>query len=277
VQVKRLHEYKRQLLNILHVITLYNKIKKDPNAEFTPRTVIFGAKAAPGYTMAKLIIKLINSVATTIDADPAVRELLRVVFFPDFNVKSGLVIYPAADLSEQISTAGKEASGTGNMKFSMNGALTIGTLDGANVEIRQEVGAENFFLFGLTAEQVQSLRSSGYNPRRYYEANPYLHEVLDQISGGEFSGGNGELFRPIIDSLLNNDEYMLMADYQAYVDCQEKVSAAFRDTEGWTRMSILNAARMGKFSSDRSIREYCEKIWGIKPHGANVQSAGAGG
>ncbi len=275
-QVKRLHEYKRQLLNILHVITLYNKIKKDPSAQFTPRTVIFGAKAAPGYTMAKLIIKLINSVAMTIDADPAVRELLRVVFFPDFNVKSGLVIYPAADLSEQISTAGKEASGTGNMKFSMNGALTIGTLDGANVEIRQEVGAENFFLFGLTAEQVQQVKANGYNPRHYYESNPYLHQVLDQIMGGEFSGGNGELFRPITDSLLNNDEYMLMADYQPYIDCQEKVSQAFRDTEGWTRMSILNTARMGKFSSDRSIREYCEKIWGIKPHEARVQTAGAG-
>ena len=276
VQVKRLHEYKRQLLNILHVITLYNKIKKDPGAQVTPRTVIFGAKAAPGYTMAKLIIKLINSVAMTIDADPAVRELLRVVFFPDFNVKSGLVIYPAADLSEQISTAGKEASGTGNMKFSMNGALTIGTLDGANVEIRQEVGAENFFLFGLTAEQVQQVRASGYIPRHYYEANPYLHQVLDQIMAGEFSGGNRELFRPIIDSLLNNDEYMLMADYQAYIDCQEKVSEAFRDSERWTRMSVLNTARMGKFSSDRSIREYCEKIWGIKPHEAHVQSAGAG-
>ena len=276
VQVKRLHEYKRQLLNIFHVITLYNRIKKNRGAGVTPRTVLFGAKAAPGYTMAKLIIKLINSVATTIDADPAVRQLLRVVFFPDFNVKSGLSIYPAADLSEQISTAGYEASGTGNMKFSMNGALTVGTLDGANVEIRQEVGAENFFLFGLTVEQVQQLKSGGYQPRRYYEANPYLHEVLDQLVSGEFSGGNRELFRPIVDSLLNKDEYMLLADYQAYIDCQENVAEAFRDQERWTRMSILNVARMGKFSSDRSIREYCDKIWGIKPHEAHVESAKAG-
>jgi starch phosphorylase len=276
VQVKRLHEYKRQLLNILHVITLYNRIKKDPSAVVTPRTVIFGAKAAPGYTMAKLIIKLINSVATTIDADPAIRERLRVVFFPDFNVKSGLIIYPAADLSEQISTAGYEASGTGNMKFSMNGALTIGTLDGANVEIRQEVGAENFFLFGLTAEQVLQLKSSGYQPRRYYESNPYLRQVLDQMVSGEFSGGNGELFRPIFDSLLGRDEYMLLADYQAYVDSQESVAEAFRDQERWTRMSILNAARMGKFSSDRSIREYCARIWGIEPHTVHFDTAKAG-
>jgi len=276
VMVKRLHEYKRQLLNIFHVITLYNRIKKDPSTVITPRTVIFGAKAAPGYTMAKLIIKLINSVAGTIDADPAVRKMLRVVFFPDFNVKSGLSIYPAADLSEQISTAGYEASGTGNMKFSMNGALTIGTLDGANVEIRQEVGSDNFFLFGLTVEQVQQLRSGGYQPRRYYEANPYLHQVLDQIGSGEFSGGDSELFRPIVDSLLNKDEYMLLADYQAYVDCQERVAEAFRDQEGWTKMSILNAARMGKFSSDRSIREYCEKIWGIRPHAVMAESAKVG-
>jgi starch phosphorylase len=276
VQVKRLHEYKRQLLNILHVITLYNRIRGNRKKKITPRTVIFGAKAAPGYTMAKLIIKLINSVAVTIDSDPQVREVLRVVFFPDFNVKSGLTIYPAADLSEQISTAGKEASGTGNMKLSMNGALTIGTLDGANVEIRQEVGADNFFLFGLTIEQVQQLKSSGYNPRRYYEANPFLHEALDQIIGGTFSGGNGELFRPIFDGLVNGDEYMVMADYQPYVDCQDSVAEVFIDQERWTRMSILNAARMGKFSSDRSIREYCEKIWGVNPHEAHLQTkAGA--
>jgi len=271
VQVKRLHEYKRQLLNILHVITLYNRIRKSRKGMVTPRTVIFGAKAAPGYVMAKLIIKLINAVAVTIDGDPQVREVLRVVFFPDFNVKYGLTIYPAADLSEQISTAGKEASGTGNMKLSMNGALTIGTLDGANVEIRQEVGADNFFLFGLTIEEVQHLKSSGYNPRRYYESNPYLHEALDQIVAGEFSGGNGELFRPIFDSLLNGDEYMVLADYQPYVDCQDKVAEAFLDQERWTRMSILNSARMGKFSSDRSIREYCQKIWDIKPHEAHVE------
>jgi len=273
VQVKRLHEYKRQLLNILHVITLYNRLKKDPNLTITPRTVIFGAKAAPGYVLAKLIIKLINSVAATIDADPEVREQLRVVFFPDFNAKNGLIIYPAADLSEQISTAGKEASGTGNMKLSMNGALTIGTLDGANVEIRQEVGADNFFLFGLTAEEVLELKSKGYNPRHYYESNPYLRQALDEIVAGTFSNGNGELFRPIIDSLLQRDEYMLLADYQPYMDCQELVSQAFVDQEHWTRMSILNAARMGKFSSDRSIREYCEKIWGVEPHEAHFEQA----
>ncbi len=203
VQVKRIHEYKRQLLNILYVISLYNRIKHDGHDPITSRTVIFGGKAAPGYFMAKLIIKLINSVATTIDADQAVRDRLRVVFIPDFNVKSGQVIYPAAELSEQISTAGKEASGTGNMKFSMNGALTIGTLDGANVEIREEVGAENFFLFGLTAEQVIQLKQSGYNPRHYYESNPVLKEVLDQIAGGAFSSGDQQLFRPIVDSLLN--------------------------------------------------------------------------
>ena len=276
VQVKRLHEYKRQLLNILHVMTLYNRLRKNPKAKVTPRTVIFGAKAAPGYTMAKLIIKLINSVAVTIDSDPEVRQVLRVVFFPDFNVKYGLTIYPAADLSEQISTAGKEASGTGNMKLSMNGALTIGTLDGANVEIRQEVGADNFFLFGLTIEQVQQLKNSGYNPRKYYESNPYLREALDQMIAGAFTNGNGELFRPIYDALLNSDEYMVLADYQPYVDCQEKVAETFRDQERWTRMSILNAARMGKFSSDRSIRQYCEHIWGVKPHAARVEIATAG-
>jgi len=215
-------------------------------------------------------------VAVTIDGDPGVRQVLRVVFFPDFNVKSGLTIYPAADLSEQISTAGKEASGTGNMKLSMNGALTIGTLDGANVEIRQEVGEDNFFLFGLTIEQVQQLRSSGYNPRRYYESNPYLHEALDQIVGGTFTGGNGELFRPIFDALLNGDEYMVLADYQPYVDCQDKVAETFRDQERWTRMSILNAARMGKFSSDRSVRDYCTKVWGVKPHEAQIGNSKAG-
>jgi len=215
--------------------------------------------------MAKLIIKLINSVASVIDADQFVRDRLRVVFIPDFNVKSGQVIYPAAELSEQISTAGKEASGTGNMKFSMNGALTIGTLDGANVEIREQVGAENFFLFGLTVEQVATLKQGGYNPRYYYDSNPRLRQVIDQIAGGAFSAGDQQLFRPIVDSLLNNDEYLLMADFHYYVDCQEAVSHAYRDQEHWTRMSILNTARMGKFSSDRSIKEYAQDIWHIEP------------
>ncbi len=265
MQVKRIHEYKRQLLNILYVISLYNQIKKDPTAETTPRTVIFGGKAAPGYTMAKLIIKLINSVAQVIDHDPAMSDHLKVVFFPNFNVTNGQMIYPAADLSEQISTAGKEASGTGNMKFSMNGALTIGTLDGANIEIRNEVGAENFFLFGLTAQQVSEHKAGGYNPRDYYQANPVLREVIDQIASGVYSGGDQDLFRPIVDSLLNQDEYLLLADFESYAECQDKAAAAFRNQEQWTRMSILNAARMGKFSSDRSIREYCAKIWNASP------------
>jgi starch phosphorylase len=265
IQVKRFHEYKRQHLNILHVISLYNRIKSDPKTDMQPRTVIFGGKAAPGYFMAKRIIKLINSVAEVINSDRKVRDRLKVVFFPDLNVKNGHMIYPAADLSEQISTAGKEASGTGNMKFSMNGALTIGTLDGANVEIREEVGAENFFLFGLTAEEVHEMKLRGYRPRDYYESNPGLREVIDQIGSGFFSKGDSELFSPIIDSLLDRDEYMLLADYQSYLDCQERVSDAFRDSRNWIRMSILNVARMGKFSSDRSIREYCKTIWHVKP------------
>jgi glycogen phosphorylase len=249
----------------LYVVSLYNRMKHDGGGTITPRTVIFGGKAAPGYFMAKLIIKLVNSVGATIDADKSVRDLLRVVFIPDFNVKSGEVIYPAADLSEQISTAGKEASGTGNMKFAMNGALTIGTLDGANIEIREEVGAENFFLFGLTVDQVVQLKSSGYNPRHYYESNAVLKSVIDQIASGAFSGSDQNLFRPIVDSLLNSDEYLLLADFQSYLDCQEKVSAAYRDQEHWTRMSILNTARMGKFSSDRSIHEYARDIWHVEP------------
>ena len=265
MQVKRIHEYKRQLLNILHVISLYNQIKKNPGAETTARTVIFGGKAAPGYAMAKLIIKLINSVAEVIDRDPAVSDRLQVVFFPNFNVTNGQMMYPAADLSEQISTAGFEASGTGCMKFSMNGALTIGTLDGANIEIREEVGAENFFLFGLTAEQVADLKAGGYNPRHYYEANPVLREVIDQIASGVFSVGNKDLFRPIVNSLLDQDAYLVLADFQSYLECQYKVAKAFRDQEGWARMSILNVARMGKFSSDRSIREYCLNIWKAMP------------
>jgi starch phosphorylase len=214
--------------------------------------------------MAKRIIKLINSVAEVVNTDRDVRGRLKVVFFPDFNVTNGQLIYPAADLSEQISTAGKEASGTGNMKFSMNGALTIGTLDGANVEIREEVGADNFFLFGLTTEEVNNVKERGYNPRGYYESNPNIRETIDQIGSGVFSKGDRELFSPLIDSLLNRDEYMLLADYQSYVDCQDRVSKAFKDKRRWTQMSILNVARMGKFSSDRSIREYCDNIWKVK-------------
>ncbi len=273
VQVKRIHEYKRQLLNVLFVISLYDQIKKNPEIDITPRTLIFGGKAAPGYAMAKLIIKLITSVANVIDSDRAVRDRLKVIFYPDFNVTNGQMIYPAADLSEQISTAGKEASGTGNMKFSMNGALTIGTLDGANVEIRQEVGAENFFLFGLTAEQVFELRARGYNPRQYYEMNPVVRETIDQVAAGTFSAGNTALFRPIVDSLLNQDTYFLLADFQSYLECQYKVAQAFRDQEQWTRMSILNVARMGQFSSDRSIREYCANIWNAPSIDAPIRTA----
>ena len=275
VQVKRIHEYKRQLLNILYVISRYDQLKKNPSTDGVPRTLIFGGKAAPGYFMAKLIIKLINSVADVIDRDPAVQGRLKVIFYPDFDVTDGQMIYPAADLSEQISTAGKEASGTGNMKFSMNGALTIGTLDGANVEIRQQVGAENFFLFGLTVEEVFQLKAGGYNPRQYYEMNPVLKETIDQISSGTFSDGNRDLFKPIVDSLLNQDTYLVLADFQAYLECQYKVDKAFRDQEQWTRMSILNVARMGKFSSDRSIREYCDKIWDAKPIELETKAARA--
>jgi starch phosphorylase len=265
VLVKRLHEYKRQHLLILYILTLYKRIQRDPDMEVTPRTFIFGGKAAPGYQMAKLIIKLIHSVGEAINSDPVVRGRLKVVFLPDYNVKLGQRVYPAADLSEQISLAGKEASGTGNMKFAMNGAVTIGTLDGANIEIREEVGAENFYLFGLTAPEVESRKREGYNPRAIFEANHMLHEVLDSLSNGDFSRGDKALFEPLVNSLLTTDEYMLLADYQAYVDCQDQVSAAYNDQEAWTRMSILNVARIGKFSSDRAIRDYCADIWKTWP------------
>ena len=264
VQVKRLHEYKRQHLNVLYLITQYNRLLRGGTAT-APRTMIFGGKAAPGYHMAKLIIKLINSAAAVINQDARVSDLLKVVFIPDFNVTVGQQVYPAADLSEQISTAGKEASGTGNMKFAMNGALTIGTLDGANVEIREAVGAENFFLFGLNADEVVQARAAGYAPYRIYESTPELREALDQIAGGFFSGGDREVFRPLVDSLLSHDDYMLLADYQSYVECQDRVSAAFGDQSDWTRKSILNCARVGRFSSDRSIRDYCRQIWNITP------------
>jgi glycogen phosphorylase len=265
IQVKRLHEYKRQHLNVLYLVTLYNRLTRNADASMPPRTVIFGGKAAPGYRMAKLIIRLINGVADVINRDPHVSRLLTVVFLPDFNVKNSQRVYPAADLSEQISTAGKEASGTGNMKFAMNGALTIGTLDGANIEIRDAVGHENFFLFGLTADQVAARKAGGYRPRDVYESNPALRETLDTIASGLFADGDRNLFQPMIDSLLTRDEYMLLADYQAYVDAQERAGDAYRDRENWTRMSILNCARVGRFSSDRSIREYCRDIWNVSP------------
>ncbi|MGA2086649.1 MAG: glycogen/starch/alpha-glucan phosphorylase, partial [Terracidiphilus sp.] len=265
VLVKRLHEYKRQHLQILHILTLWKRIQHDPGAEVVPRTFLFGGKAAPGYRMAKLIIKLIHSVGEAVNADPLVRGRLKVVFLPDYNVKLGQRVYPAADLSEQISLAGKEASGTGNMKFAMNGALTIGTLDGANIEIREEVGADNFFLFGLTTPEVEQKKREGYNPRDFYNSNANLREVIDALSNGELSHGDKKLFEPLVSSLLNGDEYMLLADYQSYVDCQDRVSLAYGNQEEWTRMSILNVARIGKFSSDRAIRDYCADIWKTWP------------
>jgi starch phosphorylase len=265
VQVKRIHEYKRQHLAALHIIALYLRLRHDPEANVPARTFIFGGKAAPGYFMAKRIIKLINAVGEIVNADRAVRDRLKVVYFPDFNVTNAHFIYAAANLSEQISTAGKEASGTGNMKFALNGALTIGTLDGANVEIREEVGAENFFLFGLTAPEVAELRARDYRPRDYYAHNERLREVIDFIASGELGRGDAELFRPIVENLLGGDPFLLLADYQAYIDAQEKVSTLWRDQTAWTRASILNTARMGKFSSDRSIRDYCERVWKIEP------------
>ena len=265
VQVKRIHEYKRQHLAALHIITLYLRLLRDPQAEMPARTFIFGGKAAPGYFMAKRIIKLINSIGEVVNADPAVRDRLKVVYFPDFNVTNAQFIYPAADLSEQISTAGKEASGTGNMKFALNGALTIGTLDGANVEIHEEVGAENFFLFGLNADEVEKTKARGYRPGDYYDQNATLHEVIDFIASGALGHGDRELFRPIVENLLNDDPFLLFADYQSYIDTQDRVSALWRNPQAWTRSSILNTARMGKFSSDRSIRDYCERVWNIRP------------
>ncbi len=265
VQVKRIHEYKRQHLNALHILTLYLRLMRDPQADVPARTFIFGGKAAPGYFMAKRIIKLITAIGDLVNNDPAVRDRLKVVFFPDFNVKNAHFVYPAANLSEQISTAGKEASGTGNMKFSLNGALTIGTLDGANVEIREEVGAENFFLFGLTAAEATDVKARGYRPRDHYEQNVMLREVIDFIASGALGNGDAELFRPVVENLLDHDPFLLLADYQAYIEAQDRVSALWRDPAAWTRQSILNSARMGKFSSDRSIRDYCERVWKVQP------------
>lgn len=266
VQVKRIHEYKRQHLNALHILTLYLRLRRDPGADVVPRTFIFGGKAAPGYFIAKRIIKLINSIGDMVNNDSAVGDRLKVVFFPDYNVTNAHFIFPAADLSEQISTAGKEASGTGNMKFALNGALTIGTLDGANVEIREEVGADNFFLFGLTANEVALLKMAGHRPREIYEQDPTLREVIDFVGSAALGRGDKELFRPIVENLLGDDPFLLLADYQSYIAAQEKVSALWQDRQSWTRASILNCARMGKFSSDRSIRDYCERVWNIEPH-----------
>ncbi len=265
VQVKRIHEYKRQHLNLLHIVARYHRLRMNPALDLPPRTFIFGGKTAPGYAMAKLMIKLITAVAEVVNCDPVVNGRMRVVFVPNFNVRTGQLLYAAADLSEQVSTAGKEASGTGNMKFMMNGALTIGTLDGANIEIREEAGAENFFLFGLTAEEVMRRKHEGYDPKLHYHADADLKAALDLISNGFFSRGDGALFRPLIDNLLRHDPYMLCADFASYLDAQTAADEAYMDREHWTRMSILNTARSGKFSSDRSIQEYCDDIWRVRP------------
>jgi glycogen phosphorylase len=265
VQAKRFHEYKRQHLKVLHIIRCYQRIKQGQPQDLVPRAFIFGGKAAPGYFMAKLIIKLINAVGAVINNDPQVNGWIRVAFMPDFNVKNGQRLYPAADLSEQISLAGKEASGTGNMKFSMNGALTIGTLDGANVEIREAVGAENFFLFGLTAEEALQQQMTGYRPWEYYQSDAELKSDIDLINSGLFSHGDTQLFRPLTDNLVNHDPFMVLADYRAYLDCQKTVSETYKDTPRWTQMSILNVARIGRFSSDRAIREYAAHIWKVTP------------
>lgn len=264
-QTKRIHEYKRQLLNVLHVITRYNRIKTAPGGSYAPRTVIFGGKAAPSYYMAKLIIKLINSVGSVVNNDPEVNKLLKVVFLPNYNVTLAERVFPASDLSEQISTAGTEASGTGNMKYSLNGALTVGTLDGANIEIMEEVGRDNIFIFGLTAPQVIGLKKAGYQPYDYYFQNPELKQVIDMIGNGSFSAEDPHLFRPIVDTLLGLDHYLLLADYSSYVACQEEVDRLYLQPHEWARISILNTAAMGKFSSDRTIAEYAREIWDIKP------------
>jgi len=265
IQVKRIHEYKRQHLNALHIITLYNRLKADPSLDIAPRAFIFGGKAAPGYFIAKLIIKLITSVGETINNDPDVNRKLKVAFLPNFNVQNGQLIYPAADLSEQISTAGKEASGTGNMKFMMNGALTIGTLDGANVEMREEAGPENFFLFGLTVDEVHELLAKGYHPGEYVNRNPELAAALRLISEGRFSGGDTTVFAPLVSNLVDHDPFLVLADYADYIRCQGEVDRTWHDPGAWARMSILNSARSGKFSSDRSIAEYCNEIWNVQP------------
>lgn len=264
-QTKRIHEYKRQLLNIMAVIARYNRLKEYPGLELPARTVIFGGKAAPSYNTAKLIIKLINGVANVVNNDPAVNQQLKVVFVANYNVSQAELIFPAADLSEQISTAGTEASGTGNMKYALNGALTIGTLDGANIEIMEEVGEENIFIFGLTTPEAISLRASGYRPLDYYYRLPELKKVIDQISSGMFSPGNQGLFRPLVDSLLNTDYYLLLADFDMYMDAQADADRLYMIPDEWAKKSIINTACMGKFSSDRTIAEYAEQIWKIKP------------
>ncbi len=267
VQVKRIHEYKRQLLNLLRVITLYNRLSDTSSLELVPRTILIGGKAAPGYFMAKLIIRLVNDVAAIIDNDPALADRLKLLFIPNYDVSTAGDIIPAADLSQQISTAGMEASGTGNMKLALNGAITMGTLDGANIEIREQVGAEHIFTFGLTADQVEKIKRQGYDPRQYYDQDPELKRVIDQIGSGYFSPEEPERYRPIVDTLLNGggDPFMLMADYRAYMDCDARVDALYRDPARWFRSAVINTARMGYFSSDRTVKEYAKKIWHTEP------------
>jgi starch phosphorylase len=264
-QVKRIHEYKRQHLNILHVIALYQRLKSGLDTDMPPRSFIFGGKAAPAYHQAKLMIKLINSVGEVVNRDPGIRGRLRVVFMPNFNVTSGQAVYPSADVSEQISTAGKEASGTGNMKFAMNGSLTIGTMDGANIELREEVGAENFFSFGLSSSGLDALRREGYRPVDFVETDSELAGVIELIQAGLFSQGDTQLFAPLLDGLLHDDPYFVLADFRSYLECQRRVAEAYLEQGRWVRMSLLNTARSGKFSSDRTILEYCQDVWHVRP------------
>jgi starch phosphorylase len=266
MQIKRIHEYKRQLLNLLHVVTRYNRIAADPIADWVPRTVLFAGKAASAYRMAKLIIKLINDVAGVVNADARTNHLFRVAFVPNYCVSVAERMIPAADLSEQISTAGFEASGTGNMKLALNGALTIGTEDGANIEIRDEIGADDIFIFGLSPGDVRARRAAGYEPAQYYESDEELRRTLDQIGSGFFSPAEPERYRPIVDALLRHGDYfMLLADYRSYLDCQARVDALWRLPEEWTCRAIRNVAGMGPFSSDRAIRDYADGIWQIEP------------
>ncbi|HEY8540513.1 MAG TPA: glycogen/starch/alpha-glucan phosphorylase, partial [Steroidobacteraceae bacterium] len=266
VQVKRIHEYKRQLLNLLYVVVRYLRILDNPNADVVPRVVIFAGKAAPGYWMAKSIIKLINNVARVVNNDPRVGDKLKVVFLPDYDVSLAQEIMPAADLSQQISTAGMEASGTGNMKLALNGALTIGTLDGANIEIKEAVGADNIFIFGLTAQEVTALRASGYSPAAYVRENPELKRAIEAIESGLFTPENISDSQVVVDRLMSDGEHFLvLADFTSYAQAQDRVDALFRNQEEWSRKAVINALSMGPFSSDRSIREYAEKIWGINP------------
>jgi starch phosphorylase len=260
-----MHEYKRQLLNVLHIITRYHRIIENPQADWLPRTVMFGGKAAPGYYMAKLVIRLINDVANVVNHDPRVGQNLRVVFLPNYSVSMAEVVIPAADLSEQISTAGTEASGTGNMKFALNGALTIGTWDGANIEIAQEVGMDNIFIFGKRTEEVQALRNNGYSPKNLYDTNTELRAAISAIAQGVFSSGETDRYAALVHNLLETDHYLLLADYADYIATQEQVDAVYRSPEEWTRRSILNVAGMGLFSSDRTIDEYAREIWGVEP------------